>query len=366
MAIVEYCFYYAIVGLSLGMLSLYLFITFSQRIKFIGIIWSIWILSASIFPNSLILIYNFLPDSQSNLYYVFWQVGAFSSMASVSILFYLLIILDPDAHNWLRGSFFWLFIWLDIVLTNVYNPETVTTSQELGVFIVRAPPYSIGLFLIACIPFFYAGFRFLRKKLAHIHKQQEKFGDLFLGGFILILVSYPLSLILGGLIIPSILSGLFLGTLNLGGIFVGYAIVHNRRVMFLIPNMCIEMSVFHKSGVKLLAMRFRKDFPPTELRQGIIIGLQGLLTDLLGNDIVQEIKLKDRHVLLIVNQRLGYLIILATTQIHRIMEIFLQEVAHNFERNYQNVLQEHLDINKPIDPDLFKEYADIIQHFFVA
>ncbi len=358
-------FYYAILGVSLGVLCLYLFGKLSRRLRFIWFVWIIWTLFSIIIPSVFIIIYYLTPPPESNLYYILWQLCAFLSMTSLSLYLYLLIIIDPDlyGYGWAKAIFFWVFLWIAIVLTNVYSPETVT-SQELGAFVLRLPPYTLILVLISCIPIFQKGFRYLRKIWRHIRKNGAKSGITFFSGFTMLLCSYPLSFLLSSMVERSFFGAFFLGTLSIGGVCVGYALASNPRILFTIPKMVIEMSIFHKSGEKLLSLHLRSDYQSTELKQGIIIGLQGLLTDLLGNDIVQEIKLKDRHVILLYNQRLGYIVILATVQIHRIMKIFLQEFARVFEQHFQKELQEYLDINNPVDPEKFKSFEDLTRQLF--
>ncbi len=359
----EASFFYATLGLLAGFPCLYLFGRLSRRIKFIWIVWTAWTLFGLMVPSSLILLYYLSPGLGTNVYYLLWQACAFSSMVSLTLLFYILLILNPDHHGWLKSAFFWSFLWISVILTNIYYPETYT-SLELGSFVLRLPLDMLLLVLISTIPIFQTGFGYLNKIRAHILKNKEKFGNLFFWGFILLVLSYPLSFTLSSLIISPIFGALFIGIFSVGGVCVGYALAHNQRILFLIPNMVIEISIFHKSGLKLLAIHLRPDYQPTELKQGVIIGLQGLLTDLLGNDIVQEIKLKDRHVLLMYNQRLGYIVVLATVQIHRIMKLFLQEYARSFEKHFQKELQECLDINNPIDPAKFKSFEDLTRQLF--
>ncbi len=358
-------FYYAMLGVSLGVLCLYFFSKLSRRLRFIWLVWIVWTLFSIIIPSVVIIIYYLFSPPEAYLYYILWQLCAFSSMTSLSFFLYLLILLDPDlySYGWMKATFFWIVLLFTVILTNVYNPETVT-SQELGAFVLHLPPYTLCLVLISCIPIFQKGFRYLKKIWMHIRKHGAKSGITFFSGSTLLLCSYPLSFSLSSLIEGSIFGAFFLGTLSIGGVCVGYALASNPRILLSIPKMVIEISIFHTSGEKLLSLHLRSDFQPTELKQGVIVGLQGLLTDLLGNDIVQEIKLKDRHVLLMYNQRLGYFLVLATVQIHRVMKIFLQEFARVFEEHFQTELQNYLDINNPVDPEKFKPLADLTRQLF--
>lgn len=328
-----------------------------------GVIWSLWTIFSCLIPSTLIFVYFLSPVPLSTVYFIFWQMIALSSVTSMSLLLYILFILDPDAHGWLKAIYFWSILWISIVLINIYNPETVT-SLELGAFFLSLPPYGLGLVFIGYIPLFQVGFRYLRKQRTHIREHHEKFGQLFIWGFVLLILGYPVSFTLSSIIHWPIFGALFLGMMSIGGICVGLAVARNEKFLISIPNLVIELSVFHKSGVKLLSLQLRSDFQPTELKQGVIIGLQGLLTDLLGNDIVQEIKLKDRHVLLMYNQRLGYIVVLATMQIHRIMKLFLQEFTRAFEENFQTELQKCLDINNPIDPAKFQPFETVTRQLF--
>ncbi len=359
----ETSFYYGLLCFLLGIPSLFFFGKLSRRIKFLGCIWILWTIFSIMIPGSLILLYYLSPIPLSSIYFILWQLTAFSSVTSLSLFFYVLILLDPDVHGWLKVGYFWSILWVSIILINIYDPDTVT-SLDLGAFFLRLPLYGLGLFFLSYIPIIQVGIRYLRKQRTHIRKYKDPLGHLFIWGFILLLLAYPVSFSLSGIISWPIFGALFLGILSIGSICVGFALTRNQRFLISIPNMVIELSVFHKSGVKLLSLQLRSDYQPTELKQGVIIGLQGLLTDLLGNDIVQEIKLKDRHVLLMYNQRLGYIVVLATLQIHKIMKIFLQEFARAFEDHFQTELQQCIDINNPVDPAKFKPFETQTRELF--
>jgi len=358
----EFSFYYALLGIALGITSVYLFGKLPLRTKFIRVIWTVWTIFSLLLPSGMILLYYLLPTPTLPLYVFLWQTSAFSCMVGLSLILYILCTLHPDRHSWLKGFIFWGLLWIDVVLTNLLNPETVT-SRDMGAFIVRLPLYSLILILIGYIPIIHIGWRYIRKVNARVHKYHERYGRTYVLGLILLLFGYPASFILSSTFNLPVFGAFFLGILSLGTIYVGYSLARNQNILYLIPKMVIEVEIYHKSGVKLFSLHLRSDYQTTELKQGVIIALQGLFTDLLGTDIIQEIKLKDRHVLFMYNQKLGFIVTLVTVQIHRIMKLILQEISDTFGEQYQKELQECLDLNNHIEPQNFKAFEALTQRF---
>jgi hypothetical protein len=179
-------------------------------------------------------------------------------------------------------------------------------------------------------------------------------------------VSFPLSFFLSKLFSPPFhnLLFIFLGT---GTLLISLALKADQTFPYLIQSHILELAVFDKAGREIFNHSFQEEVTPTEMKPGIIIGLQSLLSNLVSDTKsprggeVEEIKLRDRFILFDYSTQYEFFVILILTTHLAFIKTILHEFMQEFEKKFEVFL------NKgpvPLDSEKFKDAKSIIDRIF--
>lgn len=355
----------ALVGFVLGVVALVIFVQNRKSLAFSAFI--LFDIAAIIVPC--LLYFGLAPIivSDPNLQFETWAIMALIIYCGFVSLNHFLLQHHPTSQINARRTPFFVFLTILIVIT-FFGPQIERNFQRGGLPVLPGLAY-----LISSIFFFgYVSLEALvysTKLLKHTRSKRRFVALLLSLGLFFVIVAIPFAFIVETWFLPKSGNLLFI-FLGAGAFLLALALQADRTIPFLIPSQILELGVFDKSGRELFFHRFQENITPTEMKPGIIIGLQGLLTNLVGDaksprsGEVEEIKLKDRYILFDYSKRYEFFVIIILTTPLPYIKAILQTFLREFEKNYKDLLMGLQSMPAPLDSEKFKDATNIIDRIF--
>jgi len=313
-------------------------------------------------PSVFVATLYFLPPEAEFIAGIAWDIVLIGAFLGYGTLYQIILTHNPSVHGTARTFTFLVLLTIAIVWAPT-NSGLVLTYQEQEFNAIPG-----AWFLIISLVFFsYLTWEVLRYsgRILHYARRHKGKPALFLFLGVLLVTICPVLMFILPSFLPSLNTDVVIPPDGVGIIFLAVALQLDPSIPFLLPDKLIELIIFDKTGRQIISYRFQDVIPEIENKSGVLISLNGLMSSLVGGEgSIEEIKLKDRHVLFHCERDQGFFVILTSTVIYPVLKKIIREFAQEFGSIYAAELSRLQNPETPFDAADFKDAGELILKWF--
>ncbi len=362
----DFEFLFALMGFVLGVIAIGIFVRNKNSLAFRSFLF--FDLFALVIPSLIYLVLSLTNALTPPLNVNMWTIGALIDYLGFVILYYFILQHHPTSQLNARKTTFYLLLTI-LLIFSIFGSQIEINLQGEGFEIITGLDY----FISASFFFSYLSIEnisYAAKMLKHARKQNRSTAWALFLGLTLISISFPVAITLATFVFSPPQGNILFLLLGIGVLLLAFVLEADQSIPFLIPSQILELGVFDKSGRELFYYRFQETVAPTQMRPGIIIGLQTLLSNLVSESKsprggeIEEIKLKDRFILFDYSMRYEFFVIIILTSLLASIKTIIKTFLREFEKKFDPILKNLHQMPAPVDSENFKEAASIIERIF--